>query len=100
MTMKNNIINAIKSRCKVELNYKGEGYRIVCPHAIYISTTGKTLLDSYQLSGYSNHSEKIPDWRPFDIEKITALKILDDTFNVAPEYNSLSDRYSNAIAKI
>lgn len=98
--MKNNIINAIKSRCKVELNYKGEGYRIVCPHAIYISNTGKTLVDSYQLSGYSNHYEKIPDWRPFDLEKITALKILDETFDIATGYNPLSDRYSNAIAKI
>ncbi len=100
MTVKNKIIDAIKSKHKVELNYKGEGYRIVCPHVIYISTTGKVLVDSYQLSGYSNHSEKIPDWRPFDIEKITTLKILDDTFDVAPGYNPFSDRYSNAIAKI
>ena len=98
--MKTNIINAIKSKRKVELNYKGEGYRIVCPHAIYISTIGNTLVDFYQLSGYSTHSEKIPDWRTFDIEKITALKILDDTFDVAPGYNPFSNKYSNAIAKI
>ena len=100
MTMMDNIINAIKSKCKVEVNYKGEGYRIVCPHVIYISNTGKTLVDSYQLSGYSNHREKIPGWRPFDLEKIVALKILGETFNIAPGYNPLSDRYSNAIAKI
>jgi len=98
--VKNKIIEAIKSKRKVEINYKGEGYRIVCPHAIYISTTGKTLVDAYQLSGYSTQFEKIPDWRQFDIEKITVFKDLDDTFNVAHGYNSLSDKYSNAIAKI
>lgn len=100
MTVEDKIINAIKSKQKVELNYKGEGYRVVCPHAIYISITGKTLIDAYQLSGYSTHFEKIPDWRQFDIEKITALKNLDDTFNIAPGYNPLSDKYSNAITKI
>lgn len=48
MTFENKIINAIKSKQKVELNYKGEGNRVVCPHAIYISSTGKTLVDCYQ----------------------------------------------------
>lgn len=100
MTVEDKIINAIKSKQKVELNYKGEGYRVACPHAIYISSTGKTLADCYQLSGYSTHSEKIPDWRPFDIAKITELIILDETFDIAPGYNSFSDRYSNAIKKI
>lgn len=100
MIVKNKIIEAIKSKRKVELNYKGEGYRIVCPHAIYISTTGKTLIDAYQLSGYSTHFEKIPDWRQFDIEKITVANNLDDTFNIAHGYNPLSDKYFNAIARI
>lgn len=100
MIVKNMIIEAIKSKRKVELNYKGEGNRIVCPHVIYISTAGKTLIDAYQLSGYSTHFEKIPDWRQFDVEKITAFKNLDDTFNIAPGYNPLSDKYYNAIAKI
>lgn len=100
MTVENKIINAIKSKQKIELNYKGEGYRVVCPHAIYISSTGKTLVDCYQLSGYSTHSEKIPDWRPFDIAKITELKFLDEAFDIALGYNPFSDRYSNAIIKI
>lgn len=100
MNIQNQLINAIRLKRKIELNYKGEGFRVVCPHAIYVSTTGKTLVDAYQISGYSNHSETIPDWRPFDILKITALMVLDETFNIAPGYNSLSDRYLNAIAKI
>jgi predicted DNA-binding transcriptional regulator YafY len=100
MDIQRQIIEAIKSRRQVEINYKGEGFRMVCPHALYISSTGKTLVDSYQVSGYSNHSEQIPDWRPFDILKITELKVLDETFELAPGYNPSSDRYSNAIAMI
>jgi len=97
MDIQSQIIDAIKSRCKVEINYKGEGYRLVCPHALYISSTGKTLVDSYKLSGYSTHAEQIPGWRPFDISKITVIRVLDETFAIAPGYNPSSERYLNII---
>lgn len=100
MNIRQNIIEAIKSKRKLELNYKNEGLRLVLPHVIYVSTTGKTLVDSYQISGYSSHSEEIPGWRPFDISKITQLIILEETFDPALGYNPLSDRYFNAIARI
>ena len=38
--IQNQITEAIRSKCKVELNYKGAGLRIVCPHAVYISPSG------------------------------------------------------------
>ena len=98
--IQNQIIEAIRLKCKVELNYKGDGLRIVCPHAIYISTSGKTRVDSYQVSGYSSHSKESPYWRPFDIAKITELKILNETFSTVPGYDPLSQKYSNAIVKI
>lgn len=100
MDIQRQIIDAIKSRRQAEINYKGEGFRMVCPHALYISSTGKTLVDAYQISGYSNHSEQIPDWRQFDISKIIELKVLDKTFELAFGYNPLSDRYSNAIVMV
>lgn len=98
--IQNQIIEAIRLKCKVELNYKGDGLRIVCPHAVYISTSGKIRVDSYQLSGYSSHSKESPHWRPFDIAKITEFKILNETFSTVPEYDPLSHKYSNAIVKI
>ncbi len=100
MDIQRQIIDAIESRCKVQINYDNEGYRLVCPHALFISSTGKTLVDSYQISGYSNRPEQIPLWRPFDVSKITELKVLDETFELASGYRPLSDRYSNAIAMI
>ena len=100
MNIKEKIISAIKTRKKVELNYKREGNRLVCPHALYISPTGKTLVDGYQLAGYSSHSEQIPGWRPFDISKITDLKVLDEAFELAHGYNPHSDRYLKVIVKV
>lgn len=98
--IQNQIIEAIRSKCKVELNYKGDGLRIVCPHAAYISASGKVRVDSYQVSGYSSRSKESPHWRPFDIAKITELKILNETFNTVPGYDPLSNKYSNTIVKI
>ncbi len=98
--MRSQIVEAIRLMKKIVLNYKGEGIRLVCPHALYVSSTGKILCDSYQLSGYSNHSENVHGWRPFDVSKVTNLKILDETFNIAPGYNPYSDKYFNSIAKL
>ncbi len=100
MSIQSNIVEAIRSKRKLELNYKNEGLRLVLPHAIYISTTGKTLVDAYQTSGYSTHLEKIPDWRQFDVAKISNITVLEETFNIASGYNPSSDRYSNAISKV
>lgn len=98
--IQNQLIEAIRSKCKVELNYKGSGLRIVCPHAVYISPSGNIRLDSYQVSGYSSHSQESPHWRPFDIAKIKELRILNETFSTIPGYDPLSHKYSNAIVKI
>jgi hypothetical protein len=98
--LQNQLSEAIRLKCKVELNYKGEGCRLVCPHAIYNSASGKMLLDSYQIAGHSNHSMSLPYWRPFDVSKIEGLKIVDENFSTAPGYDPLSNRYSNPIVKI
>lgn len=101
MDFQNQIIDAIRSKNQLKLNYEGEGYRIVCPHILYYSSRGNKLLDTYQISGYSKHSEEIPGWRPFDTSKITELAILDDNFEVAQGYNpSNRDRYHTIIAEI
>ena len=100
MDIQDQIVKAIKSMRKIRLNYKNEGWRLVCPHVLYISSTGKILVDSYQLSGYSTHAEQIPGWRPFDISKITGIRVLDEIFEIAPGYNPSSERYSNVIAMI
>ncbi len=98
--IQNQIAEAIKLKVKVELDYKGAGTRIVCPHAIYVSSSGKIRVDSFQVSGYSSHCKSLPYWRPFDISKIAGIKVLNENFIPAPGYDPLSDRYSKAIIKM
>jgi hypothetical protein len=98
--IQNQIAEAIKLKFKVELDYKGAGTRIVCPHAIYVGSKGKIRVDSFQISGYSSHYKSLPYWRPFDISKIAGLKVLNENFTPAPGYDPLSDKYSKAIVKI
>jgi hypothetical protein len=98
--IQNQIAEAIKLKCKVELNYKGAGPRIVCPHAMYVGSSGKIRVDSFQVSGYSSHYKNLPYWRPFDISKIAGLKVLNENFSPAPGYDPLSDKYSKAIIKM
>ncbi|HEX9667815.1 MAG TPA: hypothetical protein VGA95_14805 [Thermodesulfobacteriota bacterium] len=101
MSIKNQIIEAIKSGYKVELNYKGEGNRLVHPHALYRDKTSGTLkVDCYQEAGFSTKPHEIPNWRQFDINLITSLRLLNESFTVASVYNPSSERYSNAIAMI
>lgn len=104
MNYQSQIEEAIKLQCKVELEYVGEGKGIVCPHVMYISRpTGKTLVDTYRINGFSEYArpEEIPGWcKPFDISKITHLKILDEKFDIAEDYNPASAIYYNAITMI
>jgi hypothetical protein len=98
--IQNQIAEAIKLKCKIELNYKGTGPRIVCPHAMYVSSRGKIRVDSFQVSGYSSHYKRLPYWRPFDISKIAGIKVLNENFIPAPGYDPLSNKYSKALTKI
>jgi predicted DNA-binding transcriptional regulator YafY len=98
--MQKQIVEAIRSKKKMEIDYKGEGNRLVCPHSLYISSSGKTLVDPYQISGFSNYSEEVSGWRDFDLSKIVSLRVLKESFHIAPGYNSSSERYVNAIAKV
>lgn len=95
------VIEAIRLRKKLKLNYKGEGYRIVCPHILYFSDIGNKLLDAYQVSGYSKNPKDVSGWKPFYISEITDVVILDDTFEIAPGYNpSNRSRYLTIVAKV
>jgi len=101
MDFQNQIITAIKSRRQLKINYKNEGHRIIYPHILYFSSTGNKLLDAYQISGYSEHPEDIPTWRPYYISKITELIVLNDKFEIVEGYNpSNRDRYPTIIEKI
>lgn len=99
------IIDAITRRKAISITYDNPndyatGLRICYPHALYYtSSTKKTKVDAYQISGDS--SSGVPAWKPFDIEYISGIEILENkTLIVQSDYNPNSNRYKNCIVKI
>jgi len=85
--MKTLITEAIKGKKCIQFNYDDDGSRMVEPHCIGISIAGNPVLRAFQTSGHSL-SGGTPDWRLFDLSKITGLKILEQTFPKArPDYH-------------
>jgi predicted DNA-binding transcriptional regulator YafY len=72
------IISAIENRKILEFDYEGQ-FRVVEPHTVGISKTGKHMLSAFQIDGESNKI-KIPDWGQFSISKITHLNIQGNEF--------------------
>lgn len=92
---------AIKEKKIIKFDYKLEWMRLWNPHAVYNHIkTWNILLDLYQTNWYTNSNEKLPWWREFNINEISKINILSDTFNITNWYNSNSERYNDYINKI
>jgi len=93
------LCEAISQRRSVSLWYGG-GSRLVDPHIVYESSTGKILVDAYQTSGYSESDESV-EWKRFEVDQISSLQLLDRTFSVRTDYiPSNRKRYVRIICKI
>jgi hypothetical protein len=93
------LVDAVRAHRVVELEYRGSsglGTRIVHPHAVYRTSTGKLCLDGVQVSGESR-SGQLPGWREFELMKVAEARVLDATFTPAPDYNPDSPRYSHGL---
>jgi hypothetical protein len=92
------VIAAIESRSVVELSYEGDrGARLVHPHVLYWTSTGKECVDSYQVAGFTGEGGPLPDWRLFNLRKITHFDVLDESFQLAPGYKPNSPKYRNGV---
>ena len=85
------IIEAIENRKLLEFYYKNH-YRIVEPHTFGISSKGNENLSAFQIDGTSERNN-VPDWGLFSIDKIVALKILNESFwGTRPKYTKGDSR--------
>lgn len=74
----NNIVEqAITSKKLIEFTYGGH-LRRVEPHVLGINA-GITQVLCYQVGG-SSSSDSLPNWRRFDLPKISMLKLTDESF--------------------
>jgi predicted DNA-binding transcriptional regulator YafY len=86
---------AIRERNVVEFRYGGSR-RIAHPHAIFIASTGTHCLDAVQVGGRSS-SGTLPGWRRFDLNRIDAVEVLDERFDVDPEFEVRARDYRRGI---
>lgn len=110
MTKLETLTKAIEKQLPISFKYnkpgKIEGVRIGNPHVVFIFTakSGKTStkLHLVQEDGVSDSGTKddFPFWRPFDIEYISDVEILENSgrFEIDDGYNPES--YDKPIAKI
>jgi hypothetical protein len=73
----NQLLDAITARHQVSFIYQGK-LRIVEPHDYGIQKETPRLL-SYQIGGQSG-SGPLPNWRMFDLNKMSEFKMLDALF--------------------
>jgi hypothetical protein len=71
------VCKAIKQQRMIRFLYSGK-IRIVEPYD-YGVLTGRSRLFSYQTAGESG-TGRLPDWRLFDVAKLTSFELLDVTF--------------------
>lgn len=82
------------------LSFVYDGHpRVVEPHLVGYSTTGKQLVRAYQVDGESEHG-KILGWRLFDVEKMTSPGYQLTCFTPRPEYNPEDKQIPRVIARV
>lgn len=73
--------------------------RVVEPHLVGYSTTGKQLLRAYQVDGQSE-SGRIPDWRLFEVGKMRSPGYQQTYFTPRPEYKPEDKQIPRVIARV
>ena len=86
---------AIKERNVVEFRYHGSR-RVAHPHAIFIASTGTHCLDAVQIGGRS-WSGPLPGWRRFDLNRIDAVQIRPNHFDVDADFEVRARDYRRGI---
>lgn len=92
------IINAIRNREVLSLTYKGI-HRVVEPHTVGVSTTGKDVLSCYQTQGF--HIKPGHEWDLLTISKIENLSRTGDSFvGTRPNYSRNDSRMVRIYAEL
>jgi hypothetical protein len=99
MNTLNQIIESIENHKLLEFNYDGY-FRVVEPHTVGISKTGKESLSAFQIDGDSNRGT-VPCWGQFTVSKIENLIVLNDEFNgERPGYTKGDSRMDEILAEV
>lgn len=98
MTIEATVQAAILERRALLFTYEGDGLpeRIGHPHALFLSAAGDTMVDVFQITGFTSYGA-LPAWRSFNVEKITSARRLDSTYETAPGWDPDGSKYAGGI---
>lgn len=82
---------AILGKRKISFDYNGHR-RIIEPH-VYGMKKGKDQIQVRQVGGQTSDGETLPVWRRMNLEGVTNMKILDETFPGRIEVKGLHSRF-------
>lgn len=90
--------SAIRARAAISFLYENL-LRIVEPHLYGRDRRQKAFLRGFQTSGQSL-SGGLPEWRLFDVDKISQLKIVDAFFTPRNDFNPTDPIIDSVYAKV
>jgi hypothetical protein len=92
------IEGAIRARRVLRFAYAGDGgpARVGHPHAIFLGPGGETMVDVFQVAGFTA-TGTLPAWRSFDVAKIASAEHLADTYELAPGWDPDGPKYAGGI---
>ncbi|NOZ09542.1 MAG: WYL domain-containing protein [Gammaproteobacteria bacterium] len=74
---------AIANKRCVQIYYKGQTRaRVIEPHVLFRSKSGRYVVESFQIRGYSSNKRQPPFWRPFQLKKIVNMRVMPELFNL------------------
>ncbi len=93
------LIDAVRAHRAVEVDYRGRsgpGMRLVHPHAVYRTASGKLCLDAVQVAG-ETRSGPLPGWRQFELMKVADVRVLEARFDPDPDYDPGAAKYRHGL---
>jgi hypothetical protein len=89
---------AILERRTLRFTYEGDGRppRTGQAHALFLGASGETLVDVFQVSGFTA-TGPLPAWRSFNVAKIVSAERLDSTYEPAPGWDPDGSKYAGGI---
>jgi hypothetical protein len=92
------VVGAIHGRRPLLFSYEGDGVpeRLGHPHALFLGPTGEATVDVYQVAGFTQ-TATLPAWRTFLLARILGAERLETTFELAPGWDPLGDKYAGGI---
>lgn len=92
------VIAAIHGRAPLLFSYDGDELpeRLGHPHALFLGPDGRAEVDVYQVAGFTR-TGTLPTWRTFLLDRIVQAERMETTFDLAPGWDPLGDKYAGGI---